>query len=644
LSIGTDVVAYLSSKGIRTYKAAGTELTAHCFMACDGHDQKGKGKLYINSDSWLYDCKKCGSRGGRKSLLEFFGDADRDDLSWAPGTDPSLRRKAVSEAASLAQEMLLNNAEVLAYLEGRGLAMKTIVDARIGYVPTNWALGGSLRQTNDFRDLRHAGLLTAEGQEFFSGHITIPYLSYGDVVQLRGRAFVPGKKLEGAKYVTPAGDSARLFNVDSMRGAREVICVEGEFDALMVTQALRASQDPAVRATAVVGIAGAQTLPEGFAAYFENVRRAYIAFDPDDAGDRGAEKVMAMLGSKARKIELPRDLPECDWSDYLRPKSEDNPHGGHDWRDIRNLMHDADAAGRVLYTPRDVFAQWRRIENEVGGVETGIRGLDRHIAPGLKPGQIMIPLARTGNGKSAFLASLTYNMRSRPTLILSLEMTAAEYWDRLIRIARFWNPLLSDEGIEAEYQNLRIYDRRIKPGDVLRLCDEFSQDVGEGPQVVMLDYLGYASKGYPGTSQYERVTRTVLEAKEDAKAGGYALVMPHQAGRTAVDGAPVREQDARDSGAVEDSADVLMGLFRPSESGAVGFDGGVTCAILKNRNGRKGVQAQLLFSLASLVIVEKGTPEARFVEDENRLILSGENYTKVLNSRRANATHQLVLR
>lgn len=643
MSIGDDLVGYLSTKGIRTFKAAGKEVTAHCFIDCHDGDPKGKGKLYLNADSWLYSCKRCGATGGRKALLTHFGDQDRDDLQWLPGTDPAKRRKVLTEAVTLAQDMLLENPAVLEYLTGpkRGLTEAMIMEAGFGYAPASWGLGTMLCKTNDRRDVINAGLLTPEGQEFFSGHILIPYTSHGDVIQLRGRAYHPTKTLEGAKYVTPAGDNARLYNADALLGATRAIVVEGEFDTRSLQAALRRSADPLVQAIAVVGIAGSQTLPAGFVEYFDGCKRVYVGFDPDDAGRIGADKVVGLLGGKARRLDLPDDLPATDWTDYLGPKGS-SIHSGHTANDVLNLMAAADQVGRTLVTPRDAAITLARTQS-TGGLRLGLPGLDLHLGGGLMPGQICIPIARTGAGKSALLASIVYNARQHPILVVSLELTAAEFWNRLAKIARFYDPNIGDEELLALLSNIRFYEKRIKPGDLTRLCDEFTEDMGSAPFGVAVDYIGYAAKSYPGASQYERVTRCVLELKEDAKAGGYAMLAPHQAGRAAAGGIRVSAENARDSGAIEDTADVLMSLYRPNEHENSPFDGSVSSELLKNRNGRINITVPLVFSMASLVVVQKNSPEAKLAALENDMILRGDQYPAILRSRRLGGAQQLKL-
>ena len=54
-----------------------------------------------------------------------------------------------------------------------------------------------------------------------------------------------------------------------------------------------------------------------------------------------------------------------------------------------------------------------------------------------------------------------------------------------------------------------------------------------------------------------------------------------------------------------------------------------------------------VFSYASLVLVQKASPEAQVVADENRLVLSGDKYSTVLEHRRrqalARGVHQPML-
>jgi hypothetical protein len=131
-----DATTYLRSKGVDVFRASGSEVTIHCLFCPDG-DPKGKGKLYINSESWLYDCKRCGERGGRRRLLEHFGDVD--EQTYEPGQDPARRRQVLEEYTAHAEELLLGNEGKLLYLLRRGLSAETIAEAASATCPRTTA-------------------------------------------------------------------------------------------------------------------------------------------------------------------------------------------------------------------------------------------------------------------------------------------------------------------------------------------------------------------------------------------------------------------------------------------------------------------------------------------------------------------------
>ena len=614
-----DASVYLADKGITSYRANGSEVTFHCPFCPDG-DPKGKGKCYLNSESWLYDCKRCGTTGNRRTLLKHFGDED-DSPAYLPGTDPTVRRKVLEAVTESAAEMLEANPRVLAYLKARGLSIHTILDYKLGYVPRSYSLCAGLDFT--VADQTAAGVRTATGRDFFKDKIIIPYLQRGSVVQVRG------KDIEG-KYFTCSGDSVRLFNSDSMAGADDVIITEGEFDCLILQQTLQLSKDPKVRATAVVGIAGAGALPAGFEGMFSEAKRVYVALDPDDTGKKASIKIKEMLGSKARIVELPTDLPKCDWTEYLTKRAKG-------LSDVMELL--GTASGKRLWSVNEAGAKYRKRKAEGDGIAFGFGELDSWFAPGMEPGDLIIPLAKTGVGKTNLLVNICYYTRLTPTIMATLEMTASQVYERLRRVYHFHHPLAEDWEVEEAFQNLRIVDEnRLREGDLAALCDEYKDEMGFRPQVAMVDYLGYYAKGCKGSGAYEKTTNAVMALKAEAKDGEVALITPHQVNRMAQDGKPIEASDARDSGAVEETADLLLSLYRPDEAIEGGRDavpsGVVRLGALKNRKGAKGMATSLMFSAASLVLVDHGTPASLVAEEENRILWRGGEYADVRRYRR----------
>lgn len=630
-----DLTTYLTGQGARVFQASGHEVTTHCFFCPDG-DPKGKGKLYINTESWLYDCKRCGEKGNRRTLLRHFG--DEDTVEYLPGEDPGIRRKILEEATELAVQMLANNEKIMLYLLGRGLSAETIVRKRLGYVPSTFGLSDSLPTTYTRKDLEASGLISSGGREFYRGMITIPYFSRGQVVSIRA-------KDPDGKYFTASGDSVRLYNADVLADCIEVVITEGEFDGMVLEQQLALSLDPRFRRMGVVSLPGAASLPggpEGFERYFSTQKRIFLGLDPDEVGKREAIKIKALLGSKARIVELPTDLPKCDWSEYINGRSRDV-------HDVTGLLTLADLAGKRVYSVADAASRWQQLEDEQPGIRLGFSEVDALLKPGIKPGNLVIPMAKTGAGKSVFLGNIAYYTRARYHLMISLEQTASEVYDVIRKVTRFHQPFHSHPQIAAEYPNLRIVDEnRLTSEDLSLLLDEYAEEVGRYPELVSVDYLGYYARGIRGGSPYEKTSNAVMQLKAEAKRHELAIIAPHQVNRGAKDGKPLDADEARDSGVVEETADFMFGLYKPDEAveGGVASNGGVTgnlrLGILKSRKGGKGRQFALRMSAASLVIVDETDRRAVMrIEQENAMINQGLSYEEIY---RAQSNVQQTLR
>ena len=634
-----DLSAYLASKGIQTYRAAGSEVTAHCWFCPDGNP-KGKGKLYFNSDSWLWDCKRCCTRGNRKSLLKHFGDTDL--RTYVPNEDPLLKRKVINRAVEIAQEGLLNNEEILDYLVGRGLNAETIETYKLGYVGRNASLCRSITlpgyEKIPLSVFIAAGLMDDKGQEWLDGVITIPYFSHGQVVTTRA-------KVKDAKYFTAAGDDVRLYNVDAIAGADEVLITEGEFDCLILQQALADATTHGREVPVVVAIPGAQALPKGFERYFSDARRVFVALDPDEEGKKATERICQLIGPKAIGVELPSELPKCDWTEYLRNKETDHPHGGHDWRDVMKLLDRARMANKQLHSIIEMALKWEDAQHRGAGITLGYTEFDAVIG-GIQPGQLFVPAAKTGTGKTVFLANLIHNCAARRSMLISLEMQSAEVFNLLRRIHFFHNPASDSQQILDDYALLRTYDQNKLTHDALgRLIDEYIEDVGAPPELILVDYLGYYARSFRGASSYERTGDAAMSLKEMAKFADCPMFAPAQVNRNAEEGESFDNSDLRDSGVVEETCDFLMKLYRPARSKELrdkaDLSGSLRGELGKSRHGYAGKVFQYRLSNMSLAIVEeRDTKNVHRVEQENEAFASGLRYN---DFRQKVGTTQLAL-
>ena len=234
---------------------------------------------------------------------------------------------------------------------------------------------------------------------------------------------------------------------------------------------------------------------------------------------------------------LPEGEPKTDWTAWFQPRTTRNPHGGHGWRDLRDLLVDSDLAGKQMFSIADAAAKWRKRQIEAPGLQLGFRSLDAVIKPGLKPGQVMLPLAKSGTGKTVFLSNLAHNCRGQRTLYVSLEMTAAEVFEHLRRIHHFWNPKATHDEMMLDYRRLQIVERnRIGPGDLGDLVAEYTHNYGgDRPQLLIVDYLQYYARGFRG-GRHVRAGLRCGHGTQGGRQGGRAgvgLSQPGEPGREA---------------------------------------------------------------------------------------------------------------
>jgi hypothetical protein len=410
----------------------------------------------------------------------------------------------------------------------------------------------------------------------------------------------------------------------------------------MLADLLATSPIERVRKMAVIGIAGTGAIPEDFDHRIAGLRRIFIATDPDAPGRKAAEKLAERIGDRAyimqwpaevieHALSLDMEMKDLDWTTWIG-KLGASVEQVADCLKVRGL----------LSTVSQALAGHRN--RPTNGIKLGFTGLDAAFLPGLLPGQVMVMLAKTGVGKTVLLCNLAYNLRQKNVLFITLEMTKEEIWVRLARIYRFYEPFTSDDSIASAYANLRICDaNRLDETAFRALVEEYTEDVGSKPDVVFVDYLGYYARGRRGNGQYGKTTDAIMQLKSEAKTYGLSIITPAQVNRGALEGKPIDTDDARDSGAIEETADLLVGVWRSDDALDISGlpNGKLHMKILKSRHGNKDKVFLLQMGLMSLVVVDDTSHLARQARRESEAVFRGETYDHWLTERR---NHQPELR
>jgi hypothetical protein len=589
-----DVEAYLSEKFPRI-KRDGREAHVHCPF--HGEDPGKRGRLYVNVDPGsdhygLWDCKVCGETGNINQLRRYFGDPP---IGEKEGTDyePS---DAVAEILDLAADYysrkLGDNPDALAWLKERGLSVETIQRFKIG-----WA-DGSLRahlvnRGYKTHEIIASGLMSERGVDFFANAVTIPYFRGGKCVQIRGRFF------EGpAKYKTPAGAGVFLFNSDTTyKVAGTLVVCEGEFDAIIAEQ-------NGFHAVGIPGVTSWKSKMKDWAMYFEMAPKIAIVFDGDTAGRNAAGELTKEFGPKSTVVEMEDDIDLSDWF-----------KAGNTAEDFQKLL--LSQSSGFLLTPAFAFERWDVEQADVGAqIPFGFPDIDDAMQKGMLPGQVLTVLAKTGAGKTAYiLSAFEHIARQRPEttfLLYSLEQTASEWADRAWKVRRFYerinDPELAREDTKEFWTpRLRLVEKnRVTPDEFRQGLELYAAEMGEMPDMVAVDYLGYFARSFRGDA-YERVTAAIMMLKEIAKEYRIRIMVPGQVSRGNKAGQRPSMDDARDSGAIEETSDFVLTYYRPDmlETGAGLMEsrGLVNLFIAKSRHGGVGQEANCIFAPLSTAIV-----------------------------------------
>lgn len=261
----------------------------------------------------------------------------------------------------------------------------------------------------------------------------------------------------------------------------------------------------------------------------------------------------------------------------------------------------------------------RRLQtNDDPPLQTGFRAIDDAIG-GLRRGQLIVPAGRPGMGKSALGTGIAYNVASRsglPVGIISLEMDADEIADRLLGYEagismfgvrkrleselvgeRTWEEISRAQG---ELSNLPIYidddhDRTLS-GVVARARVMHSR---ERLALLIVDYLQLMTDGGRGSdNRVQEVSRISSAMKMIARELRIPVIAISQLSRAVEsrDDRRPRLSDLRDSGSIEQDADIVMFLYRdayynPPAANDIGFQAKLRLAelkIAKNRGGPSG--------------------------------------------------------
>jgi replicative DNA helicase len=251
-----------------------------------------------------------------------------------------------------------------------------------------------------------------------------------------------------------------------------------------------------------------------------------------------------------------------------------------------------------------------RSEGKTTAMATGLSDLDEYLEGGVRPGELVIIGARPSMGKTALAMTIGLNMAAEYSVaMLSMEMPHVELRDRMtamlgrVSLSSVKRPGRRDggldwtrviEGIEkAKELNFQVTDQggltinqvRSKARNVKRL---------HGLNVLLVDYIGLMSgldARAPRAYQLEEISRGLKTLAKELEIAVICLAQVNRKVEERADATPSLS-DLRDSGAIEQDADVVMFVHRPIQAKpdlGEEFRHYAKLSVAKNRNGRCGV-------------------------------------------------------
>lgn len=323
------------------------------------------------------------------------------------------------------------------------------------------------------------------------------------------------------------------------------------------------------------------------------------------------------------------------------------------WQYMSSLVKDA----------KEQIEKASQKEGGFSGVPSGFHALDR-VTAGWQSSDLIIIAARPGMGKTAFVLSMARNMvidHKRPIAFFSLEMNATQLvmrlissetqisseqlrkgtlttdeWKRLNTNVSALNdaPLFIDDSAALSIFELRAKARRLYQQHKI--------------QAVIIDYLQLMTSKMEGNSNREQEIANISRSlKAIAKELNIPVICLSQLSREVEKrGGSKRPQlsDLRESGAIEQDADVVMAIYRPeyyfkddpTQSGE-DLKNKAELIILKHRNGPLETINLKFISQFARFFDDEDEMLSRFLLEANNIELATTHSNSVIRPSRMNS-------
>lgn len=413
--------------------------------------------------------------------------------------------------------------------------------------------------------------------------------------------------------------SATLFgqNIFPAKGSY-ITVTEGELDAMSVFQ-MQGSKYPVV--SIKDGCNAVRNIKDNYE-YLDSFDKIVLCFDGDEAGRKAVQKIAAVLPpKKVLIVKMPEDLKDA--SEFLKANKVE---------EFKNLWWKAEE-----YKPKDIVTMselWNRLQEFNRSrqyLPTPWQGVNEMIY-GVRPTQVVVFAAGTGQGKSLFLKTFIQHILKTSSIRVGaffLEEVAEDTAISLMSLEAGKNLRKPDVWRAQSQEDLRKWFDESCQGNRLDLFDGFDFDdidlliekirylsKARDCKVIILDHITMVAEGSDENTT-AKLNRLMSELKKIAVEEGLIILAAchlrksANATKTHEEGGHVSLDDLKSSSSIKQLSDIVIGLERNSQDENPTKANTTILRVLKNRDfGVKGPAAAVVYDNETTRLIETSLEDA----------------------------------
>ncbi len=277
----------------------------------------------------------------------------------------------------------------------------------------------------------------------------------------------------------------------------------------------------------------------------------------------------------------------------------------------KNFHREYEGMETLVESAIDEIIAAKESGGNLSGIPSGFKYLDR-VTAGWQKSDLIIMAARPGMGKTAFVLSMARNMAVEhdvPLAIFSLEMSAVQLTTRLISSESEISADKLKKGTLKDYE-WDVLNKKIKNliKAPIYIDDTPALSIFElrskarrlhsqhGIKMIVIDYIQLMTAGGEGGNREQEISMISRSLKGLAKELNIPIITLSQLNRSVETRGGLKRpmlSDLRESGAIEQDADLVMFIYRPEYYDLEYFDdkgekpakGMAEIIVAKHRNG-----------------------------------------------------------